>query len=381
MNILFAIKALDNVQGGAERVLADITSGLADKGHNISILSFDKSGGQSFYPLNEKVKRIALGIGDVTRNARFHEVIARMVAIRKTTLKAKPDAVIAFMHSTFIPASFALIGTGIPVIASEHIVPEHYKNKRWEYILLLLSHFFVKKITVLSQTIIKSYSSILHPKMVAIENPVHPAQALANTQRNKTDKKIILNVGRLTPQKDQETLIKAFKKISNDHPEWHLKIIGEGELRENLEKQIQELNVESRVSLPGITSDIEHEYQNAHIFALSSKYESFGLVTAEAMAHRLPAIGFASCPGTNEIINNKINGLLVDGSDKIEAFAQGLKQLIEDEELRKSLGEAGLKSVEKFHPDIIVEKWENLIKDAIQAPEKTKHSKLGDVKS
>ena len=113
MKILFAIKALDNIQGGAERVLAEITSGLADKGHSVSILSFDQPGGCSFYPVHENVQRLSLGVGHAKNKTTIREMIARMLAIRRTVTKMQPSVVIAFMHSTFIPASFSLIGTGV----------------------------------------------------------------------------------------------------------------------------------------------------------------------------------------------------------------------------------------------------------------------------
>lgn len=361
MKILFAIKALDDVKGGAERVLADITSGLAEKGHHIAIMSFDAPGGNAFYPLNRKVHRIPLGIGNVTRKARVGEVFSRMVAIRRAAIRMRPDVVVAFMHSTFIPASFAMIGTGVPVIASEHIVPDHYKKRRWEYVLLLFSRFFVKKITVLSQSIINSYPPLLRRKMVPISNPVCPVKSLADTVAADSDRKVILNVGRLTDQKDQATLIESFQLLFEGYPEWDLHIIGDGELRETLEKQIQDYKLEGRVFLSAATPHISEEYQKAQIFCISSKYESFGLATAEAMAHGLPAIGFQSCPGTNEIINHEENGLLVDGGDKARSLAEGLKRLMDDENLRKALATNGIESVKVFHPDMVVKKWETII--------------------
>ena len=366
MKILFSIKALDDIQGGAERVLADISSGLADKGHDVSVLSFDVPGGQAFYPLNEQVKRIALGIGDAKSKARLGEVMKRMIALRGAVKEQKPDVVVAFMHSTFIPASFALIGTGVPLIASEHIVPDHYKDRRLEFMLLGLCRFFVHKMTVLSDTIVQSYPRALRAKMVAIANPVHPAKKPASPAGERAQEKIILNVGRLTVQKDQETLIRAFASLAKDYPDWHLRIIGEGSLRAELEATIDELGMQERISLPGITAEIEEEYCAAHIFALPSLYESFGLVTAEAMAHGLPAIGFADCPGTNALIVHEQNGLLVGEGDRVEIFAQGLKRLMDDASLREKMGREGVKTVEQYHPEVIVDQWEALISEIAQ---------------
>ncbi len=363
MKLLFAIKALDDIKGGAERVLADVTSGLAERGHEVTILSSDQPGGQSFYPLNPKVKRITPGVGDVTQRASIGDLFARIRMIRKAALKEQPDVVIGFMHSTFVPAAFAMAGTGIPVIASEHIVPAHYKTRRLEYALLLLSALFVKKMTVLSPSIMKAYPRLLHKKMQAVANPVHPAEKMADVKGG--ERKIILSVGRLTAQKDQATLIKAFAMLAEEFPDWDVRIVGDGELKPDLQSLIATLELENRVFLPGATAKIALEYQQAQLFALPSLYESFGLVTAEAMAHGLPVIGFKSCPGTNEVIKHEHNGLLLEGEDRVDIFTQGLKRLMRDSMYRQTLGHKGPESVKQFAPDVITQAWETLIKETL----------------
>ena len=212
MKILFAIKALDDTKGGAERVLSDISSGLADRGHEIIILTFDQPGGRSFYPLNSKVRRICLGLGHTDRKTNITEFTSRIKALRKTIKEEKPDIVIAFMHSTFVPMAFALAGTNIPVIASEHIVPRHYKTRPIEYLLFMLCSLFVKKITVLSERIKSSYPYLLRTKMVSIANPVHVQADTTNKKMNSNGRNIILNVGRLTHQKDQKPAQRPYPK-------------------------------------------------------------------------------------------------------------------------------------------------------------------------
>lgn len=361
MKIIFVIKALNNVKGGAERVLVDIASGLADMGHDVIVLSFDQSDGQSFYPLSEKAERICLGIGNVNCSSTVKEVVERTIAIRKQILKLQPDAVVAFMHSSFVPVSFAMVGTGIPVIASEHIVPAHYKTRRLEYFLLILSSFFTKKITVLSQQVLQDYPPILHSKMVVMENPVRSANKCVNYSNESNTHKTILNVGRLTDQKDQRTLIKAFALLANEYPDWSVKIVGEGELLTELKALVKSVGLEKRIELTGSTAAIEREYLHSHIFALPSFYESFGLATAEAMAHGLPVIGFKSCAGTNELIVNNKNGLLIEGQNRIEAFSEGLSKMMANATLRKRLGSVGPESIKPFNPQNIVNKWCKLI--------------------
>ena len=143
MKILFAIKNMNTAKGGAERVLSQISGCLAARGYDVSLLTFEPQGGESFYPIDPKVRRIAMGIGRADCRAGIFETVRRIFALRKTLKAEKPDVAIGFMHSMFIPMSFAAIGTKIPIIASEHIVPAHYKTRPFEFLLLIFSSFFV----------------------------------------------------------------------------------------------------------------------------------------------------------------------------------------------------------------------------------------------
>lgn len=364
MKILFAIKAINDAQGGAERVIADISSGLAGKGHEVSLLSFDPVGGQSFYPLNPKIRRLCLGIGSPLQKATFQETCIRTFALRRTVKKERPDVVVAFMHSMFIPMAFALMGTGIPIVASEHIVPQHYKSRRLEFLLLMASAFLMKRITALSESVKALYPKFLQSRMVAMPNPVRAPTGSADPMGNGQDRKIILNVGRLDPQKDQKTLIAAFAKLVPDYPEWDVRIFGDGPLRRDLENLVKQHNLQDRVFLPGTTPEIAKEYQQAQIFALPSLYESFGLATAEAMSFGLPTIGFANCTGTNELILNGENGELVKGADRISAFTGALEKLMTSPDLRVKYGTRAKEAAVPFHPDKIIQRWENVLQEA-----------------
>ncbi|MCB1681059.1 MAG: glycosyltransferase family 4 protein [Alphaproteobacteria bacterium] len=362
MKILFIIKTMVHGTGGAERVLAEISGGLCAKGHDVSLLTFDPPGEEPFYPLHDGVRRIDLGVGDARKKSGFGVTLTRIGTLRKTVLQEKPDAVVAFMHSSFIPAAFALIGSGIPVIGSEHIVPEHYQSRKIEFFLFVLSSFFLKKITVVSEKVRESYPSFLQRKMAVVPNPVKSAQPDLKGLRHLEKRPVVLTVGRLDPQKDQDTLIRAFGILAPRFSDWDLKIIGEGELRPALEKTVAELHMKERVFLPGLTSDIDREYAAASLFVIPSRYESFGLATAEAMSYGLPAIGFSDCPGTNEVIENGVNGLLVGSGERTEALAQAMETLMSSEQSRTEMGQRAAESHSDLRPDRIVDLWEELIK-------------------
>lgn len=362
MKLLFAIKRLSSASGGAERVLSTVCSELAARGHHVSVLTFDRPGSRPFYALDGRVRRIDLGIGDSSREARPGETLRRMAALRRVARQESPQVAVGFMHSMFVPLALALTGTGIPVVGSEHIVPEHYRTRPLQYALLVAVSPFLSKITVLSESIRIRYPAPLRRRMVVMPNPVTTASGQADPGAVKA-RHVLLNIARLDPQKDHATLLRAFARIAPDHPDWELKIFGEGPLRRELEKMIRDLGLEGRVRLPGITSDIEAEYRMADAFVISSRYESFGLATAEAMSHGLPVAGFADCPGTNELIQDGSTGLLAAAvPDRAMSLSRELERLMSDPDLRRSLGDAARSAVgQRFSAQHVCDLWESLL--------------------
>jgi glycosyltransferase involved in cell wall biosynthesis len=238
-------------------------------------------------------------------------------------------------------------------------VDDHYRARPFERLALRMALPLYARMTAISEAVRASFPPTLRRQMTVIPNPVPVARRLADPVGGAT--KILLNVGRLSREKDQGTLIEAFASMADAHPDWTLRIVGDGPLRPMLESVVRDRGLESRVQLPGAVSGIAHEYESAQLFAMPSLYESFGLATAEALAHGLPAVGFADCPGTNELIENEVNGLLVPAGDRVVRLAAALGRLLDNPALRRRLGEAGPPSVARFSVDAIVDQWEELL--------------------
>ncbi len=365
MKILFAIKSLDVPGGGAERVLTIVASGLAEKGHEVSVLTFDSGGGKSFYPLHSGVQRISVSLGPTAGPTGFRPFMERLPALRRAVRRERPDVVVGFMHSMFVPLAFATMGTGIPLVASEHIVPQYYRGRGMEYTLFKAGCRLSKRVTVLSEAVRELYPPRLRRKMVPMPNPVVDYQnCVVDPVGAAGQLKTVLSVGRLEHQKDHATWIEAFATIADRFPDWRVRIIGDGSLRGDLESAVNRLGVGERVVLPGSSDRIEEEYARVQLVAVPSRFESFGMVTAEALAVGLPVVGFADCPGTNELIRHDENGWLVGSAgdkDRVEAFAEGLEALMSDPSLRARLGAAGPPSVRDNAPDVVVSGWEDLL--------------------
>jgi glycosyltransferase involved in cell wall biosynthesis len=367
MKIFFAIKSLDNISGGAERVLADVTHGLAERGYDVSVLTCDPYYASSFYSLHPNVTLINLGIGKSAKKATLRETLHRVIALRRYFVQNNPDVVIGFMHSMYIPLGIALAGTKVPLIASEHIVFEHYKHRPIEYLLLQLTPYLTKKMTVISEKVRSGFNSHLKKHMTVIPNPVCiPVECRADVVGLSFSRKSVLSVGRLSPQKDHKTLIDAFALLADDFPEWDLRIVGEGELRSELEGKITMLKLQERIELVGTKQKVSEEYFRAQLFVMPSLYESFGLATAEALAHGLPVLGFADCPGTNELIKHEKNGILVQGADRVTCLADGLRRLMSAPNLRQLFGNAGPNSMAEFSKESICHVWEELLRTYAQ---------------
>lgn len=363
LRLLFCIKAMNNPGGGAERVLADVTGGLAERGHHVSVLTFEAPGGRSFYPLGEAVERIELGIGSTTGPATVGATLRRMAALRAWMRAHRPDVAIGFMHSMFIPLGVALAGSGIPVIASEHIVPEHYRSRPLQALLLRLVPLLVDRMTCVSEQAKSKYPPALQRLIEVAPNPLIIASGeRAEVAASTHGPNILLTVGRLTEQKDHDTLVRAFAEIAPVAPDWNLRIVGDGELRTSLTGLVQSLGLSERVELPGSIAEIAGEYLRAQLYVTPSRYESFGLATAEALAYGLPAVGFDDCPGTNELIQDDVNGLLVTGAaDRRSALARTLKELILDPAKRQRLAAGGSAMQSGFSIDAVLDVWESLL--------------------
>ena len=169
---------------------------------------------------------------------------------------------------------------------------------------------------------------------------------------------VFINVGRLQTQKNQALLIKAFARVVKKEPEAKLIIVGEGELRKELEVLIAQYGIERCVSMPGQCNDVRERLNAADVFVQSSDYEGLPIAGLEAMACGLPLIS-TKAGGTVDIIKNNENGFLVDIGDS-DGLAQKMIFLIENKEIREKMGAESRKIVEMYNLDKCAQKYQQL---------------------
>ncbi len=136
----------------------------------------------------------------------------------------------------------------------------------------------------------------------------------------------ICSVGRLAEEKGYDTLLSAFARLQNGR--LHLVILGEGELRESLTRQAEELGIKERVHMPGFVQNPMAVVRNAEAFVLSSRWEGFGNVLVEALATGIPVVS-TDCPGApRDILENGTHGHLVPYDDP-DSMAEGISRALE----------------------------------------------------
>ena len=172
-------------------------------------------------------------------------------------------------------------------------------------------------------------------------------------------RKIVLGAGRLTWQKGFDLLIDAYVPIARRHPDWQLRIYGDGNRRKRLRRRILRHGVYNNVFLMGATQRLGEFMSSASLFALSSRYEGFGMVIVEAMSKGLPVVSF-DCPrGPAEIIEPGRDGILVPAED-VPSMTRALLELIEDHDERVRFGAAAVEKARRFEIGEIGAQWEAL---------------------
>ncbi|MFF6993917.1 glycosyltransferase family 4 protein [Streptomyces sp. NPDC008313] len=189
----------------------------------------------------------------------------------------------------------------------------------------------------------------------AVPNPV-PAPGIEPADGSG---KWVVAAGRLAPVKRYDLLIRAFDRVRAQRPDWRLRIYGGGRQKDSLRALIDELGLYNHVYLMGPANPIEPEWAKGSIAAVTSSLESFGMTIVEAMRCGLPVVS-TDCPhGPGEIIDNGVDGRLVEVGN-VEAIAAGLLELINDDALRLRMAEAALKDSERFDPARIAERYESI---------------------
>lgn len=350
MKILFCIGNL--LKGGAERVAVNLCNYLINENEITIVTTIGK---KSEYKLDKKIKVECLESEETNKNFILKN-INRMKALNKIVKIENPDIIISFLPEPSYRILFLkLFKHKLKVIVSVRNDPKiEYKfiiNRIIMKILYPLADGFVLQ----TKEAQEYFNKKIQKKSVIIPNPIK--EEFICEPYNGEREKIIVTVGRLEEQKNHKMLIEAFGKLPKQFSEYKLIIYGEGNLRERLEEQIKELKLTNRVLLPGQVDNIKEKIYKASLFVLPSNYEGMPNALMEAMALGIPCISTdCPCGGPNFLIKNNENGILVK-TNEVKELKREIIKVLQDEELRKKIGNKSIEIKTLLNPEKINQKW------------------------
>ncbi len=361
MRIALLITTLNG--GGAERVMSSMANHWAAKGHEVTLITHDRTE-NDFFPLERTVIRYGFDISKPPRHIgdTIRHNIQRISLPRSVMKEIHPDVAISFTVRMNIQNLIALTGTGIPIIVSERNNPLAQRQPLpWE---LLRKHLYPRSSALVVQTdAARAWASAFMPqhKIHVIPNPVSVQGSTSpGTHPVHPDRPVVCSIGRLIPSKGFDILVRSFHAASRDKPEWTLQILGEGQDRPRLERIAGELGIQDRVLMPGRVKNPFDYLRSSTLFVLPSRHEGFPNALIEAMTLGLPVIS-TDCPfGPSEIITHGVDGILVPNGD-MERLSHEMRCLMENAGSRESLGQNAKASSRRFHLDVIMQRWESLV--------------------
>lgn len=243
-------------------------------------------------------------------------------------------------------------------IAQEH----HYHNNNKRYINILKNKYYnIDYLFALTKTLEDDYKKFLiknkHTKVVLVPNMLY----YIPSKQSKLDKKNIITISRLDCGKRNDDIIRAFSKIKEK--DWKLYIIGDGKEFNNLNKLINDLNMNDRIILTGYKNkeEIEEYMLKSSLFLMASETEGLPMVLLEAMSYGIPCIAYEIASGVNDIIDNNKNGYIIKNRNE-EEYIEKIEKVINDSKLRNELGIEAKNKANEFSKEKIVNIWEKILK-------------------
>ena len=359
--------------GGTVRATFALAAQLAER-HEVEIVSVRRHTRRPFFPHPPGVTVTVLD--DRTRPQQLHERLLRALpsllvhpedyaypgasALSDLRLLRRLRATAGEVVITTRPA-YALIAAaatrGALVVGQEHM---HLRAHRPALAADLRRRYAgLDALTVLSEGDLADYAALLDGARTRVERIPNAVPALGGGGA-RPESQVVVAAGRLTRQKGFDLLVDAFARLAPGRPGWELRIYGGGKERAALERQIEAAGMTERIRLMGSTRRLGEAFAEASVFALSSRFEGFGMVIVEAMGSGLPVVSF-DCPrGPADIITPGRDGLLVPPEDTA-ALAEALDGMMADPERRRAYGAAALETARAYDPAAIAARWEALL--------------------
>lgn len=375
MKIIFCINSIIS-SGGMERVVINRANYLVRKyNYDVFIITTENNSKlfkdkKMFFCLEPKVKVIDLGINyydtmlDLNKSMILKKIIIKSKKsehLKKLSIKIKelkPEIVISMGDMS--RGIVSKLRYNCKKILENHFSKENFVGKE-KSLLNFYKNYKEKKLMAKYDEIIvlteKDKKKWNNSRIKVLPNFL----SFLPLDCAKLEEKKAIAIGRLSSEKGFDVLINIWAEVIKYHKDWLLDIYGDGELKEVLKQQIQNLKLEGNVFLKGFSKEIEKNLMNSSIYIMTSQIESFGLVLIEAASCGIPVIAFSGSDGPEEIIKNGENGFLCEKMNCKDMISK-IIYLIENKDVRKKMGKNAREiAFEKYSEDKIMEKWLELI--------------------
>lgn len=342
--------------GGAEKIMAQVATHRHGKGDQVNVVAMHMPDGGSFFPYPDGIPLTVLA-GHVPRNRLLHA--RRLYAIRRHIRQTRPDMILSFLTKINCLTLMAVRGTGIPVAISER---NNARVQSWFWANLQNS-LARRAAAVVMQT--QGGRDVLPPDLRDRALIVPNVCSAVQFRRLPPVPGLcrFIAVGRLDAQKGFDILIRAFGALPA-FPATRLTIYGEGPERAALERQVRDAGLTDRIRLPGLVTTPRGWLEAGDVLVVSSRFEGFSNVVAEAASSGLPIVSF-DCPfGPREMIREGLNGLLVPPADEA-ALTRAMARLALNPDLRDRLSRHPHLIAQHLHPDRVMRLWDAVIEEAM----------------
>lgn len=374
MKIVYTIGNL-NILGGIEKATIVKANELVKRGHKVSIIVRDEYSPNKFttsslHPDIEVLsyKQSSQTFGFPLSPSWLKHKWQQIKKFKKFISLLQPDIIVSCGNADLLPLLFTRFGKTKVIVETHHSLIEIKGITYWglfSWLNIVLAYFFIYRIispkvdcyTLLTQEDV-DYFPGNKKKVKVIPNPITIIPIASNLTH-----KIIISAERLFWHKHLPTSIRAMRIVADKHSDWELHIYGSGPEENNLRTLIGELHLENNVILKGLTTQITEVMSQASIFAKASPIEGFSLATCEAMACGLPVVVCTNA-GTRSLFGKEKIGYLFENDD-YEEMAAHLCRLIEDEDLRRTLGNNAARRSQVFNLQHIIDLNENLYTELI----------------
>ncbi len=322
---------------GAQRVMLNLAHGFCERGYSVDLVLV-KAVGAYLQDLHKSVRVVDL---DASRT------LTSLPALARYLRNQQPTALLSAMNYANVIAllawRWAKVQTRIVVSVHNNLSKDVVEatGPRGPVITYLIKYLYkwAYKVVTVSRGVAEDLcevTGLASESTRVIYNPVvtptlrEGAKAgLTHSWFEKNRPPVLLAVGRLRPQKDFATLIKAFAQVRKKHAA-RLLILGEGPERPMLELLIKELKIEKDVSMPGFAHNPYAFMSRAALFILSSAWEGLGIVLVEALYCGTPVVSTDCESGPREILKDGEYGQLVSVGD-VNAMARAIETVLADQ--------------------------------------------------